>query len=130
MDSPRSGFRRAKAASWALAGLGVAGVATASGLAYGDTAKPAAPPVTPDSPPATTVVEPAPATTVVEPPPSRPIAPPDTPIHTPSRSPEPTTVARSAPVAPAPTTTKRRNLTPSTVMAPNYSPRITVSHGS
>jgi hypothetical protein len=41
MDSPRSGFRRAAATSWALAGLGVAGVAGASVLAYGDTVKPA-----------------------------------------------------------------------------------------
>lgn len=40
MNSPRSGFRRAAVASWALAGLGAAGVAGASALAYGDTAKP------------------------------------------------------------------------------------------
>lgn len=42
MKSPRSGFRRAAAASWALAGIGVAGVAGASALAYGDTLKPVA----------------------------------------------------------------------------------------
>lgn len=41
MDTPRSGFRRAAAASWALVGLGVAGVAGTSALAYGDTVKPA-----------------------------------------------------------------------------------------
>lgn len=41
MNSPRSGFRRAAVASWALAGLGAAGVAGASALAYGDTVKPA-----------------------------------------------------------------------------------------
>ncbi|HKH50540.1 MAG TPA: hypothetical protein VKA77_01845 [Mycobacterium sp.] len=40
MDSSRSGFRRAAAASWALAGIGIAGVAGASVLAYGDTVKP------------------------------------------------------------------------------------------
>ena len=39
MDSPRSGFRRAAATSWALAGIGVAGVAGASALAYADTVK-------------------------------------------------------------------------------------------
>ena len=42
MDSPRSGFRRAAIASWALAGIGVAGVAGASALAYTETLKPAA----------------------------------------------------------------------------------------
>ena len=40
MDSPRSGFRRAAATSWALAGIGIAGVGGASVLAYGDTVKP------------------------------------------------------------------------------------------
>ncbi len=40
MTSPRSGFRRAAVASWTLAGLGVAGVAGASALAYADTYKP------------------------------------------------------------------------------------------
>ena len=42
MNSPRSGFRRAAVASWALAGIGVAGVAGASQLAYAGTLKPAA----------------------------------------------------------------------------------------
>ena len=42
MHSPRSGFRRATVASLALAGIGVAGVAGASALAYADTLKPAA----------------------------------------------------------------------------------------
>ena len=42
MSSPRSGFRRAAAASWALAGIGIAGVAGASQLAYAATLKPAA----------------------------------------------------------------------------------------
>jgi periplasmic protein TonB len=40
MDSPRTGFRRATVASWALVGIGVAGVAGASALAYADTVKP------------------------------------------------------------------------------------------
>src|SRR5262245_14708287 len=35
MDSPRSGFRRAAATSWALAGIGIVGMAGASLLAYG-----------------------------------------------------------------------------------------------
>ena len=48
MNSPRSGFRRAAIASWALAGLGVAGVAGASEMAYADTLKPpAAEPIQP-----------------------------------------------------------------------------------
>lgn len=42
MNSPRSGFRRAAIASWALAGLGAAGVVGASALAFSDTVKPAA----------------------------------------------------------------------------------------
>jgi hypothetical protein len=41
MDSPRLGFRRAAVTSWALVGVGVAGVAAASALAYADTVKPA-----------------------------------------------------------------------------------------
>ena len=41
MDSPRLGFRRAAVTSWALVGVGVAGVAGASALAYADTVKPA-----------------------------------------------------------------------------------------
>jgi periplasmic protein TonB len=40
MDSPRAGFRRATATSWALVGIGIAGVAGASTLAYADTVKP------------------------------------------------------------------------------------------
>ena len=40
MTSPRSGFRRTAIASWALAGIGAAGVAGASSLAYADTLKP------------------------------------------------------------------------------------------
>ena len=61
-----------------------------------------------------------------------------TPTYTPRYTPEPTVERAPAPVteeAPAPRastppTTKRRNATPTTVMAPNYSPRITVSRGS
>lgn len=39
MDSPRAGVRKATAASWALAALGVAGAVGATALAYSDTAK-------------------------------------------------------------------------------------------
>src|SRR6478735_6237388 len=39
MDSPRSGFRRAAAASWTLTGIGIVGVAGSSLLAYTDTVK-------------------------------------------------------------------------------------------
>lgn len=80
MTSPRSGFRRAAVASWTLAGLGVAGVAGASALAYADTYKApvaeatapeAVEPVVVDAPvvlPAPPVVLPAP--TVGTPPPA------------------------------------------------------------
>ena len=59
------------------------------------------------------------------------------PEYTPQYTPEPT-VEQSPPVidqtpamrAQAPPTTKRRNLTPTTVMAPNYSPHVTISRGS
>ncbi|GLP76721.1 hypothetical protein TUM20983_38310 [Mycobacterium antarcticum] len=136
MDSPRSGFRRAAAASWALMGLGVAGVAGASALAYVDTVKPpvataavesAPPQVIPPliSPP---LVEPPPvpdvSTTTVEPAPE----PQYTPVPEYTPVPQYTTQA-PAPRASTPPTTKRR-LAPTTVMAPNYSPQITVSRGS
>jgi hypothetical protein len=87
MTSPRSGFRRAAVASWALAGLGIAGVAGASELAYADTTPVAEDPASE----AVMLPEPAVATTqaipVVAPPPPAAPAP---------AGPEP------APVAPAP----------------------------
>src|SRR4030081_433353 len=42
MDSPRLGFRRAAVTSWALVGVGMAGVAGTWPLPYSDTVKPAA----------------------------------------------------------------------------------------
>lgn len=68
MNSPRSGFRRAAIASWALAGLGAAGVAGTSALAYSDTLKPVAAEV-----PAgiETAVIPAPAAGTVAAPPTK-----------------------------------------------------------
>jgi len=160
MNTPRSGFRRAAAASRALAGLGVAGVAGASALAYADTFKPA--PV--ETPTVATDLAPLPAPTpVLAPPvsdlpvvttdpappvvpqpalerapaPSQAALPDDTPQHTtpkyvPEYTPQPseTAPAPATHVSPTLPTAKRRTLTPTTVMAPNYSPRITISRGS
>jgi hypothetical protein len=177
MDSPRLGFRRAAVTSWALVGVGIAGVAGASALAYADTVKPAVADVGADAPiptqdaaiPAQEERVPAPAenrppapdvVTTSEGPPPPPIpattAPPaleyapqtaveqppvatytPAPDYTRQYTPEPTVeqappVTHQAPAtqAQAPPTTKRRNLTPTTVMAPNYSPHVTISHGS
>lgn len=169
MDSPRLGSRRAAVTSWALVGVGIAGVAGSSALAYTDTVKPAVADVGADAaiptheelvpspaenlPPAPDVVTtterppppPIPATTpppaaeyppqtTVEQPPVATYTP--VPDYTPQYTPEPTVeqapVTHQAPATPAqaPPTTKRRNLTPTTVMAPNYSPHVTISHGS
>jgi hypothetical protein len=159
MDSPRSGFRRAAVTSWALAGLGIAGVAGASALAYADTFKPSVteapivvvepalpelgptpvldvpqPPVplaTPnDAPPLVT-----PGTSIVQAPATQETPPPDyTPQQTyaprQSYEPAPAPVTQESTAPSAPPTTRRRDLTPTTVMAPNYSPHVTVSHGS
>jgi hypothetical protein len=149
MDSPRSGFRKAAVTSWALAGIGIAGVAGASALAYADTVKPppAAAPADVDQTPAglettpASQVPPAPVITTTDapPPPQSPEAPPTTTVdQAPVRTytPEPTYTPES-PVQQAPTThqtpaptTQRRALTPTTVMAPNFSPRISRSRGS
>ncbi|PND57539.1 hypothetical protein CRM90_11085 [Mycobacterium sp. ENV421] len=121
MDSPRSGFRRAAVTSWALAGIGIAGVAGASALAYGDTVKPVVaelPPADPvatdpavDLPPAPPVVEPAPAPVPVA----------DTPAPPPS--PEPTVAP-----APAQTYTPQPAYTPQPTYTqkPAYTPKATV----
>ena len=93
---------------------------------------PPPPPIPATTPPP--AAEYTPQTTVEQPP-----VPTSTrvPEYTPQYTPEPT-VAQAPPVthqapatkAQAPPTTKRRNLTPATVMAPNYSPHVTISHGS
>jgi periplasmic protein TonB len=170
MDSPRLGFRRAAVTSWTLVGVGIAGVAGASLLAYTDTVKPAAADAGADAAiPAPEELVPSPAenlppapevVTTTEGPPPPPIPattappaaeyPPQTivehapvgtytpvPEYTPQYTPEPT-VEQAPPAthqAPAtqtqaPPRTKRRNLTPTTVMAPNYSPHVTISRGS
>jgi protein TonB len=146
MESPRLGFRRAAVTSWALVGIGVAGVAGASTLAYADTVKPPVADVPVDAAvPAPEELVPAPAeslqpapdvltTTDVPPPPPNPdtTAPaPSIPETAAEQAPAPVTQEAPTPKATAPpTTTKRRQLTPTTVMAPNYSPHITVSRGS
>jgi hypothetical protein len=168
MDSPRPGFRRAAVTSWALVGVGMAGVAGTSALAYCDTVKPAVADVGADAAiPAPEELVPSPAddlpsapdvmTTAEVPPPIPATTPPPaaeytpqttveqapastytpTPEYTPQYTSEPT-IEQSPPVthqapasqAQAPPTTKRRNLTPTTVMAPNYSPHVTISRGS
>lgn len=153
MDSPGSGLRRAAATSWALAGLGVAGVAGASALAYADTFKPAvtAVPIVvvepaapelgptpvpdvpqPPAPLATANDAPplvAPEASIAQAPTTQETQPPDyTPRQTYEPAPAPVTHEATAPSTPP--TTRRRNLTPTTVLAPNYSPHVTVSHGS
>ncbi|CAN5663565.1 hypothetical protein BH09ACT8_BH09ACT8_15070 [soil metagenome] len=160
MNSPRSGFRRATAASWALAGIGVAGVAGASSLAYADTFKPAAvvpvdvevPAAPADvAPPAVVDLPPLPdAATATVDPPSAPVevtteAPPPPPVTTEAPvqqyAPKQTYQQAPAPVthqtqAPGPTkastssTTTRHVNVPSTVNSPKYSPHVTVSRGS
>jgi hypothetical protein len=159
MDSPQSGFRRAAATSWALAGLGIAGVAGASTLAYADTVKPKAteapivvvepaPPELGPTPVLDVPQPPVPFATTNDPPP--PVTPEATveqaPVTQETQPPEYTTrqtyeprqnyepapapVTHESKAPTAPPTTRRRNLTPTTVMAPNYSPHVTMSHGS
>lgn len=92
MTSPRSGFRRAAIASWALAGLGVAGVAGASEMAYADTLKP----------PAAEPVDASPEALL----PTEQAIPADIPLPTaaptePPQAPAPEPIAAPAPAAPA-----------------------------
>lgn len=127
MNSPQSGFRRAAVASWALAGLGVAGVAGVSALAYADTVKPAAAVAAPEmaepvqasdpaQAPVTAVlaaprVDPSPAPAVT----AQPVSDASAPAYTPA--------PKSAPVptysAPAPAYTAPAYTAPS---APAYTP--------
>lgn len=162
MDTPRSGLRRARAVSWALAGLGVVAVAGTSTLAYADTVKPAATqvplvsvdPAPPESDPAPALdvpVPPQPVTTALDTAPDTapPVLPTPAPTSEPAAQPadpprqtyEPAPSYSSEPApSPRPTaqshvpstppTTKRRNLTPAPVLAPTYSPHMTMSRGS
>ena len=109
MHSPRSGFRRAAVASWALAGMGIAGVVGASALAYAETVKPAAAEV-----PAAADLS-APETAVsIAPEPTRvaPVAP-------------ATTESPAPPVAPQPTV--RQAPAQAYIPAPTYAPAPTLA---
>jgi len=117
MSSPRSGFRRAAIASWLLAGIGVAGVAGASQLAYAGTLKPVA-----EEQPA----EEQPAAAAIPAPPAAPVDVPAPPAASPSKppaaqpAPEPIVAAPPAPVrqAPVPVYTPPPTYAP----APQYTP--------
>ncbi|GAY16461.1 hypothetical protein [Mycobacterium sp. shizuoka-1] len=113
MDSPRSGFRRAAITSWALAGIGVAGVAGASALAYGDTVKPA-PVEIPAVDTAATDLPPAPEPVAAP----EPAAPASAPESTPPPAPEST-----PPPAPEPTVTQAPAEGPAYTPKPSYTPK-------
>lgn len=146
MDSPRSGFRRATIASWALAGIGIAGVAGASTLAYADTLKPQAeapveaaiPALGALAPPSAVDLIPTsdvPSPTVDPLPVAAPVtteAPPQIDIPQQAYEQPPAPVAHEAPtpLITAVPTTKRRAAAPTTVQSPNYSPHVTLSRGS
>lgn len=118
MSSPRSGFRRAAVASWALSGIGVAGVAGASALAYADTVRPA-----PVEVPAveSTVGDPATSPDVPGPPLPEVVAPTEaTPPVPDPPAPEPEPVAPT--YAPAPVATQA----PETTRTPQYTPKTVV----
>ena len=111
MTSPRSGFRRAAVASWTLAGIGVAGVAGASALAYADTYKP--PVVEATAPEA---VQPAVVDAPVNLPPAPPVVVPPPTVDTPPPAPAPDPVATEAPV---------QTYTPKYTPEPTYTPKYT-----
>jgi protein TonB len=160
MDSPRRGFRRATVTSWVLVGIGAAGVAGASSLAYADTFKPPAvdipvdaavptelaPPLPAENlppvpqgfdpaPPPASISAPTPEVTLetpVDQPPVRTYQPvPEyTPAQTVEQAPAPVTHQIPTPKATVPPTTQRRLTTPTTVNSPNYSRPVTTSRGS
>ncbi|MCW2686089.1 MAG: hypothetical protein JWR37_979 [Mycobacterium sp.] len=105
MDSPSAGFRRAAAASWALVGIGIAGVAGASALAYADTVKEQSTDATLDVTSAGGTGE---------------------------QGSPPATLTAPAPAVAGPSSTVQRHspLTPTTSMAPNYSPGLMPGSGS
>jgi hypothetical protein len=134
MDSTRLGFRRATVTSWVLVGIGAAGVAGASSLAYGDTFRPPVVNIPVDAA-VPTELAPAPEvtleTTVDQPPvrTSQPV-PEYTPAPTVEQAPVPVTHQTPTPKATVPPTTQRRPTTPTTVNSPNYSRPVTRSGGS
>jgi protein TonB len=109
MNSPRSGFRRAAVASWTLAGIGVAGVAGASALAYADTYRP---PVA--EAPAPEAVEPTLVDAPVTLPSAPPVVVPPPTVDAPPPAPEP--VVTEAPV---------QTYTPQYTPEPTYTPTYT-----
>ncbi|NTY61537.1 hypothetical protein [Mycolicibacterium sphagni] len=119
MNSPRSGFRRAAVASWALAGIGVAGVAGASALAYADTLRPA-----PVDVPAVDSVAGDPATdpAVYGPPVPEVVPSTDVPAPPAPPAPEPVPTYTPEPVTQAPVETTTPRYTP----APQYTPKTVV----
>ena len=109
MTSPRSGYRRAAVATWTLAGIGVAGVAGASALAYADTYRP---PVA--EAPAPDAVGPAVIDAPVNLPPAPPVVVPPPTVDAPAPAPEP--VVTEAPV---------QTYTPKYTPEPTYTPKYT-----
>ena len=146
MNTPRSGFRRAAVASWTLAGIGVAGVAGASALAYADTYRPPVAEAT-----APEAVEPAVVDAPVNLPPAPPVVLPE-PVATeapaqtyaPKYTPEPTytpeytqaPAVQQAPVQQAPKSSFpiRTTHVPvgggQTSGGNSFSPHVTISRGS
>jgi len=119
MDTPRQGFRRAAVASWALVGVGIAGVGGASALAYADTGKPAQTTTLTDATVAVPeYVDPAPQ--VLTPPP----------IEPPPSAPELTTTTEGPPpqASPAPAPPAVPEITPDYTprYTPDYTPAPTV----
>ncbi|WP_163696160.1 hypothetical protein [Mycolicibacterium sarraceniae] len=122
MNSPRSGFRRAAVASWALSSIGVAGVAGASALAYADTVRPA-----PVEVPAveSVAVDPGASPAVDGPAVPEVVSPTDAPPPPPPPPPaaaEPAPTENRAPVSQAPVET----YTPRTTPEPQYTPKTAV----
>ena len=118
MDSPRLGFRRAAVTSWALVGVGVAGLAGTSALAYSDTVKPAVADVGADA------AIPAPEELVPSPAKNLPPAP-DVATTTEGPPPIPATTAPPAPEY-TPQTTVERPPVATLSPAPEYTPQPTI----
>jgi hypothetical protein len=115
MSTPRSGFRRAAATSWTLAGLGIAGVAGASALAYADTVKRAEALVPADAVELPAVPEAAPVNVPaapVVPPPAVELPAPTVEAPAPVVAPQPVYVPQQAPVQPVYTPPKPVYQTP------------------
>lgn len=106
-------------ASWALAGIGVAGVAGASALAYADTLRPAPAEVAADEPVAG---DPGSNPVVYAPPVPDVVPSTDVPAPPPPPAPEPAPTYTPEPVTQAPVETSTPRYTP----APQYTPKTAV----